>query len=259
MPENIDVAALLAADNIIALVALALAFGFTRLSKDDALPNWWRIPARFRPVVAIALGEVFAFASVAIYNAATVGHITWREALTIGFKAGVGAIFTHAIGVKTLRNGKDVGVPEALSIRPPPPPPGSDGGGLIVPPVPPPRLPRISDEPEPPAAALEELPKPKRTLLFAGVIFVALSLQSCALFTPANASRLLDLSKTLCVLANFASDDTAVQAICGIVDREVGPMKDLLRAERERVAAERAAAQRELVSAGRCDEEVVVQ
>ena len=243
-----ELLALAAERKWIPLAALA-AWAVVRLLKSDTKLR--TVPARWRPVLAIVVGVLASTLDKVIAGG------DWRLLAPEGVAVGVIAVLVHVFGVDVLRGGKDIAIPKSLSVRPPPPPPGSDGGGLIVPPVPPPRLPRISDGPEPPAAAIEELPKPKKTLLFAGVVFASISLQSCALFTPQNASRLLDLSKTLCILANFASDDTAVQAICGIVDREVGPMQDLLRAERERVASERAAAQRELVSAGRCDEAVV--
>lgn len=229
MIENIDVAALLAADNWIALIALVVAFVATRLSKDDT--RFPTIPARWRPVFAILMGEVVTGIGVAVYNAAVATNIGWRTALVVGLKAGAGAIVMHALAIKTLRNGKDIMVPKSVS-KFPPPPDDSDGGGLAVPVIPAARIPKI-----PPVQ--EEIPT-KPTLLTVALVFVVAVAPGCGFFTAQNAKTLLDLSKTLCVLANVASDDTAVQAICGIVDREVGPMKDLLRAERTRVAAVRA-------------------
>jgi len=133
MPENIDIAGLLAADNIIALVALALAFAATRLAKPDTkLPL--NIPTRWQPLFAVAMGEVFAVAATAVFNAASSNDITWSHAAVIGLKSGVGAVFTYALGIKTLRGGKDIAVPKVLSIHPPPPPPGS--GGADLPPIP---------------------------------------------------------------------------------------------------------------------------
>lgn len=127
---------LLSAHNWIALAALVATFVLTRLSKDDTTFPL-NISSRWRPVFAFVTGEVLVAATTAIYNAATAGHVTVRQALQAGAIAGLGAILTHVFGVQVLRGGRDVPVPSKLSVRPPPPP----GGPSVVDVPPPPKTP----------------------------------------------------------------------------------------------------------------------
>jgi hypothetical protein len=117
LPENIDIPGMLAADNVIALVSLALAFLATRCAKPDIKFLPINLPTWAQPWFAGLMSEVFAIAATAIYNAASAApDLTWKQAGVIGLRAWVGAIFAYAIGVKSLRRGKDI----TLS-KPPPP------------------------------------------------------------------------------------------------------------------------------------------
>lgn len=116
-----DVAALVAAHSWIALAAL-IVFAIVRLLKSDTkIPL--NIPARYRPVLAIALGAV----------AGVLDHVAsgtpWRQALVNGATAGVLAIMGNVLGVDVLRDGVDVPVPKGISV---PPPPMPEGGTLAI-------------------------------------------------------------------------------------------------------------------------------
>jgi len=132
-----DLLALVQAKNWMAVAALVV-FSLVRLMKPDTkLPI--NIPSRWRPVIAVVLGE----ASMAIYQAA-IGGLTWKQGLAGGAIVGVGAIMAHVFGVDVLGKGKDVPLPKALSIRPPPPPPPPPAGDevVVVDVPPPPKTPR---------------------------------------------------------------------------------------------------------------------
>jgi hypothetical protein len=233
--------ALLAERKWIPLSALVVWMVVRLLKSDTKIPV--DIPPRWRPVLAVVLGV----AASSLDKIAEGGD--WRKVAPEGLAVGVIAILVQVFGVDVLRGGKDVAVPKALSKYPPPPPPGTPG--VLVEPIQPARVPTIEN---PEINQSGTIPRYRTTINGKKVLIpfydaCLVLIGGCSLFTKENARTVLDLSKSLCILANFASDDAAVQAICGVVDREVGPMKDLLRAERQRVSSERAAAKQEVIRA----------
>jgi len=121
---------------VLVLVAV-LCWVVVRLSKDDAAPSWFAVPARWRPVLAIGLGA----AAGAIYKAATSG-VSWGQGLWLGLTAGIGAVMIQVFGVDVARGGKDVPLPKAMSMRPPPPPPPANGSPDETSPVDVPKFPK---------------------------------------------------------------------------------------------------------------------
>ena len=101
-----DLSALLAAVQSHAWpVVAALVIGaIVRATKPDVtwLPN---VPARFRPVLAVALGLVVGAAD-AIANGTP-----WRDALTTGAGAAVTAILGHVFVIDVARGGAEVPMP----------------------------------------------------------------------------------------------------------------------------------------------------
>ncbi len=75
---------------------------------------------------------------------------------------------------------------------------------------------------------------------FFALLLVSAS-QSCTPFGKAFARGVLDVANATCIVANADRSDAEVRSICGIVDALDEPMRELLKASREKVAAERAA------------------
>lgn len=73
---------------------------------------------------------------------------------------------------------------------------------------------------------------------FAFVGILSLASNAC-IPLKSVAKTVLDLSSTLCIVANADKPDAEVRTICGIVDALDGPMRDLLKTSREQAALHR--------------------
>lgn len=112
---------LIAKHQWVGLAALIIGL-LVRLMKEDTKFPPFAIPARWRPVVALGLGEASG-----LLQAVSTGT-PWREALLGGLISGALAVTGHGAIVDALRNGKDVPLPgltkalERPSRRAPEPP-----------------------------------------------------------------------------------------------------------------------------------------
>lgn len=88
-----------------------------RLMKDDTRFPPLSIPPRWRPWVALALGVVSG-----VLQAASTGT-PWKDALLGGVVSACTAIAGHDTIVNSLRGGRDVPMPAALTKKSTPPPP----------------------------------------------------------------------------------------------------------------------------------------
>lgn len=69
------------------------------------------------------------------------------------------------------------------------------------------------------------------------VTCIGVWLESCTPWQRQAARSMVDASTIACMLANASLPDDRIRQVCGIVDALDGPLKDLLSAHRERVAA----------------------
>jgi hypothetical protein len=109
---------------------------------------------------------------------------------------------------------------------------------------------------------LADYPRPSRAVLVvraSALAFVALLLAAPALgvaslaCTPGQrqaARTAVDAATVACLIANATLPDAEVARVCSIVDGLDGPLKELLRASRTKVAEARAGG--ELAGASRC-------
>lgn len=104
------VLALLKAHAWIGLAALLVGL-LVRLLKSD-VPITPTIPARYRPFLALALGQV----------AAVLDHVAsgtpWKDAAIGGFLAAVVAMLGHEAAIEKLRGGQEVGAPKPEAMVP---------------------------------------------------------------------------------------------------------------------------------------------
>lgn len=114
---------LIAKHQWIGLAALIIGL-LVRLMKEDTWFPPFAVPARWRPVVALSLGEL----SGALQAVST--GTPWRDALLGGLVSGALAMAGHGAIVDSLRNGRDVPIPglrkgadRSASRRPEPPTP----------------------------------------------------------------------------------------------------------------------------------------
>ncbi len=92
----------------------SIVVGFiVRLLKEDTRFPPFAVPARWRPVLALALGAL----SGSLQAVAT--GIPWRDALLGGLVSGSLAIAGHGTIVEALRDGKDIPLP-GLTTQPAP-------------------------------------------------------------------------------------------------------------------------------------------
>lgn len=73
---------------------------------------------------------------------------------------------------------------------------------------------------------------------FAFVGILSLASNAC-IPLKSVAKTVLDLSSTLCIVANADKPDAEVKAICGVIDALDEPMRDLLKTSREQAAVHR--------------------
>lgn len=94
-------------------IAAAVIGLIVRLLKQDVtfLPT---IPARWRPVVAVALGV-----AAGVLDKAATG-VLWREAILNGVLAGFTAIAGHGVLITSARDGRELGTPKAHDAIPTP-------------------------------------------------------------------------------------------------------------------------------------------
>lgn len=109
---------------------------------------------------------------------------------------------------------------------------------------------------------LADHPRPSRVVLVArasALAFVALLLAAPVLgvaslaCTPGQrqaARSVVDAATVACLIANATLPDAEVKRVCGIVDALDGPLKDILAAQRAKVAEARASG--ELAGTSRC-------
>lgn len=71
------------------------------------------------------------------------------------------------------------------------------------------------------------------------VLLLVSGSQSCTPFGKSVARTALDIANAVCITQNSDKSDAEVKAICGIVDAFDEPMRELLKASREKVALER--------------------
>jgi uncharacterized protein with PhoU and TrkA domain len=87
----------------------------------------------------------------------------------------------------------------------------------------------------------------KRNHLFFTVLAMASLVAGCRM---AHARFAIDIATAACIVANSSRADEDVAKICGIVDALDDPMRELLKASREQVAA--AQAKGEVAGAVKC-------
>ena len=73
---------------------------------------------------------------------------------------------------------------------------------------------------------------------FFALLLVSLG-DSCTPFGKAVARTVLDVSQSVCIVANSDKPDAEVKTICHVLDALDEPMRELLKSSRERVAQER--------------------
>lgn len=88
----------------IGLSALVIGLLVRLLKSDTPLP--FSIPAKWRPVAAIALGLLSG-----VLHALSTGT-PWRDALVGGLSAGMVAIVGHDVGIESIRGGVELGAPK---------------------------------------------------------------------------------------------------------------------------------------------------
>jgi len=71
------------------------------------------------------------------------------------------------------------------------------------------------------------------------VLLLVSASESCTPFGKSVARSVLDISQSVCIVANSDKPDSEVKAICGVLDALDEPMRELLKSSRERVAQER--------------------
>ncbi len=104
-----DISTLIVQHKYLALLALIIGFVVRLLKSDTVLPV--TVSPKLRGWVAVLLGAIGGI----------VEHLAngtpWREALASGITAGVLSIVGHELLVESLRGGKEVPVPKALSTK----------------------------------------------------------------------------------------------------------------------------------------------
>jgi hypothetical protein len=86
----------------------------------------------------------------------------------------------------------------------------------------------------------------------AALLISALSLSQCTPGQREGARTALDITQTLCVIANQVLPDTSIAQICGIAGPLIDPMKDILASARTASARAASAARTEARTSGAC-------
>lgn len=87
-------------------------------------------------------------------------------------------------------------------------------------------------------------------LCLSGAPLLIATVAACTPGQRQAARTVVDAATAACVIANAALPDAEVARVCGVVDGLDGPLKDLLRTSRAKIAEARAGG--ELAGASRC-------
>lgn len=115
------------------LVSAAIIGAGVRISKPD-VTLWvlkrFNLDARWRPVLAAALGIVVSFCDMIVSGSSLEASLKW------GMSAAMAAMMTHTFGIEVLRDGRELGEPKAgqgrFSHRPSGRPPAGGEGVQII-------------------------------------------------------------------------------------------------------------------------------
>lgn len=99
---NESVLPLLEQHGTVALAAVAIGL-VVRLAKAGQIPALARVPARWRPLLVLVLGQVAGAVEAAARG------MSWREAIVRGLVASAIAALGHGCIIEGLRDGREVG------------------------------------------------------------------------------------------------------------------------------------------------------